>query len=202
MKINDVKNMEFLAKGKRSNVYKGEYKRTKVAIKIFKTKDSKERAKKEAKFITILDKNNIGSKLIFQKNNYVIYKLIEGPIFIDWIKVNNKKVILRVISEILFMCYKMDSLKINKLELTNPKKHILIENNKPIFIDFEKCYYTNNPKNLTQFCQYVSSKKMPIILKSKSININKRKLIELLKLYRKNINLSNFKLINEFITKN
>ena len=202
MKIKGIKNIEFLAKGKRSNVYRGEYKRTKVAIKIFKTKDSKERAKKEANFITILNKNNIGPKLIFQKDNYIVYKLIEGSKFIDWINENNKKIILKIISEILFMCYKMDSLKINKLELTNPKKHILIENNKPIFIDFERCYYTNNPKNLTQFCQYISSKKMSIILKSKSIHINKRKLIGLLRLYKKTINHSNFKLINEFIEKN
>ena len=198
MKIKAFKSIEFLAKGKRSEVYKALYKNQKVAIKLFKTQDSKKRAKKEANFILILNKENIGPKLIFQENNYIVYKLIEGPRFIDWLNQSDKKSTLKMISKILDVCYKIDKLGINKLELHNPKKHILIENNKPILIDFERCYFTDNPKNLTQFCQYLISKKIQYILKSKKIKIKRVTLISVLKKYKVNKN-TNFKIILKHI---
>ena len=198
MLIKGASKLEFLAKGKRSEVYKAFYKKKEVAIKVFKTTDPKIRAKKEAYFISLLNKKNIGPKLIFQKDNYIIYKLIEGPRFVDWLEQRNKKEIIQMILKIIKICYEIDKLKINKLELQNPKKHILIENNNPILIDFEKCYKTNRPKNLTQFCQYITSKQIQIILNRKGIEINKDNLIKLLREYKKNIN-SNIKNILNYV---
>src|SRR3990167_2396810 len=105
MLIYGVQNIQFLARGKRSEVFKGNFKKGKIAIKVYKTADAK----------------------------------------------------IRAVKEILNQCFKLDSLRINKLELNKPKKHILMERNKPKFIDFERCYYTNKPKNLTQICQYLTS---------------------------------------------
>lgn len=198
MKLNGFKKIEFLAKGKRSEVYKALYKKEKVAIKLFKTTDSKIRVKKEAYFISLLNKKDIGPKFIFQKDNYIVYKLIEGPRFIDWLEQKNNREIIQMILKTLKICYEIDKLRINKLEFQNPKKHILIENNKPILIDFERCYFTNNPKNLTQFCQYLISKKIQYILKSKKIEIRRDTLISLLKKYKVNKN-TNFKVIQKYI---
>jgi len=198
MLIYGVKNIQFLARGKRSEVFKGVYINKEVAIKVFKTTDAKIRAKKEAEFLNILNKEKIGPQLLKHKNNYIIYKLIDGPTFVAWLKTTNKMLVLKAVKDILNQCFKLDSLCINKLELNNPKKHILMEKNKPKLIDFERCYYTNNPKNLTQFCQYLISKKIQYILKSKKIKIKRVTLISVLKKYKVNKN-TNFKIILKHI---
>jgi len=51
-------------------------------------------------------------------------------------------------------------------------------------IDFERCYYTEKPKNVTQFCQF-------LLL----INKIKPEAIEILKKYKKDESEENFKRI-------
>ena len=95
-----------------------------------------------------------------------------------------------ILKQILKQCYELDKLKINKKELTNPYKHILIKNKKSKMIDFERCYETDNPKNVTQFCEYLMRKKI----------INRKNLTPLLKNYKKNKTKKNFEKILRFNT--
>ena len=95
----------------------------------------------------------------------------------------------------------MDKLKINKEEMSHPHKHILIDKkNNPILIDFERSRYTIKPGNVTQFSDFLISTNVLTILKEKNININKNKLINAAKTYKKQQNKNNFnnilKLIN------
>ena len=84
----------------------------------------------------------------------------------------------------------------NKLEMHNPHKHIIIEKKKPVMIDFERAYKTEKPKNVTQFCQFLMSKRVQEILKWK---ISKKELIKLLKQYKKNETEINFNKIIKYI---
>ena len=81
--------------------------------------------------------------------------------------------------------------KINKLEMHNPCKHIIIDK-KPVMIDFERCYFTNKPKNVTQFCQFIMSNKLILLLKHKKIKMNRKKLIASVKIYKKTYNKKDF----------
>ncbi|MBU1245829.1 MAG: hypothetical protein KKH88_03955 [Nanoarchaeota archaeon] len=147
-----VKDIEFFAKGKRAYIYTGKYKNQKVAIKTKNPKSlAKNRIQNEIKFLKILNKHKIGPKLLKHNKGYFIYKFIEGKQFID----SKKTKIL--IKNILKQCRTLDKLKINKLEFTRPIKHIFVKNNKVTIIDFERCYKTDNPKNVTQFCQFLIS---------------------------------------------
>ena len=85
---------------------------------------------------------------------------IKGDRILDYLKKANKTQKIAILTKILDQLYIMDKLKINKLELTNPYKHIIVRNNEPIQIDFERCIYTNSPKNVTQFIQFLSSGKV------------------------------------------
>ena len=75
----------------------------------------------------------------------------------------------------------LDKLKINKLEFTRPVKHVFIKNEKITMIDFEKCYFTDSPKNVTQFCQFLINRKLM------------KKNIKLLKKYKEKQTEKNFK---------
>ena len=182
LKKTGVKNIEFFAKGKRAYIYTGTYKNQKVAIKTKNPKSlAKNRIQNEIKFLKILNKHKIGPKLIKYDKSYFIYKFIEGEQYIK--NKDNQK----VIKNILKQCRVLDKLKINKLEFTRPIKHIFVKNNKVTLIDFERCYKTNNPKNVTQFCQFLISNKLmkkdiKIIkaYKEKQIDKNFSKIITLL----------------------
>ena len=77
----------------------------------------------------------------------------------------------------------MDILGVNKQELTNPYKDILItKGNKAVMIDFERCRESKKPKNVTQFLQYIARNKP--LLESRGFRIDKKKLIRLGKKYK------------------
>jgi len=175
----------YLTKGKRGRIYV----QGNVAIK----KSLPNRIKNESSWLKLLNKYNIGPKLIKTEKNYFKYKFIKGKFILDYFKSNNSK---SVIIDVLKQCRIMDKLKVNKLEMHNPHKHIIIENKKPVLIDFERAYFTEKPKNVTQFCQFLMSKRVQGMIK---YNINKKRLINLLKQYKNNQTEKNFKLIKNYI---
>lgn len=200
MRIAQIKRLQYLDKGKRSLVFIGVLKNQEVAVKVYKTSDATTRAKKEAYFMKLLNQKNIGPKILSSQNNFIVYSFISGERFSNWINSASKKAIIVVVKKIMLQCFQLDLLKINKLEFHNPKKHILIDkNNTPVFIDFERCYFTNNPKNLTQFCQFLTSHFLQSILIKKNIIIDKKVLIKNLKLYKNNISKKTFQNIASFI---
>ena len=199
MQIAQIKRLQYLDKGKRSLVFVGMLKNQCVAVKVYKTSDATTRAKKEAFFIKLLNRKNIGPKLLSSQDDSIVYNFIQGERFSNWVNSASKEAIIFVLKKIMLQCFHLDLLKINKLEFHNPKKHILIDkNNSPVFIDFERCYFTKNPKNLTQFCQFLTSPFMQSILIKKNINVDKKVLIKNLKLYKKNISKKTFQKIVSF----
>lgn len=162
-------------KGKRSKVYHIFH----IAIKV-EREDSKtiNRIKNEAYWLKILNKYNIGPKLYFSTNNIIIMRYIKGKRILDFFKHSSQQNKSIIIQEVLNQCRILDQLKVNKLELHHPIKHIIItKDKKPVMIDFEKCKYNLKPKNVTQFIQF---------LPRLGFNINKEKLKNLLKQYKKN----------------
>lgn len=213
----NIKNIKYFSKGKRGILFTGDLeinnkkinliklikknKKIKIVIKT-KRPESKAvgRIQNEIKFLKILNKKNIGPKLLFFSKDYLIYEFIEGNFIIDYFKNNKKNNILKIIKNIFNQLYIMDKLKINKEEMSHPPKHIIInKKNKPILIDFERSHKTKKPSNVTQFCSFLISGYVFNILKNKNIKVNKNKIIKLAKKYKKQINKNNLnKIKNEF----
>ncbi|MEW6063167.1 MAG: hypothetical protein AB1571_02240 [Nanoarchaeota archaeon] len=185
-----VRSIKYLNKGKRSVVFTGIYNGKAVAIKIEKQGiAAKNRIKNEAKFLKILNKHSIGPKLITNRGNFVIYELVKGKPILEFLKKSTKNKHKKILKQLLKQCYTLDKLKINKKELHNPIKHIIIDK-KPIMIDFERCYYTKNPKNVTQFCQFLLSRKL----------IDKNKLKNVVKNYKRKYSKKDFDRIYSLIS--
>ncbi|MGV8171652.1 MAG: HemK2/MTQ2 family protein methyltransferase [Candidatus Woesearchaeota archaeon] len=117
-------------------------------------------AAEEAKFLKILNKHGIGPRYIRHDKDSLTMEYIKGERILDYVKKANKKQVINIIKKILDQLYIMDKLKINKLELINPYKHIIVRNHEPILIDFERCIHTEKPKNVTQFIQFLCSGKV------------------------------------------
>ncbi len=197
----NIKKKKFLAKGKRSLVYTAFLGNKKVGIKVARKDISiKKHIENEAKFLKILNKKKIGPKLLHSKKDSIIYEFVEGERILDWMEKANKKNIKKIIKDIFEKCYILDSLKIEKKEMHHPIKHILIKKNNVKMIDFERCRKTNKPKNITQFCQFLISKKVSSILIKKGFKkIKKTTLIPIVKDYKKKFDKKNLKKIINLI---
>jgi len=171
--------LEYLAKGKRSKVYTGIYKGKKVIVKKSK------RAIIESKWLNLLNKYKIGPKFVSVSKDRLVYEFIDGIRILDF-----KGDIKKVIKKVLDKCRVLDKLGINKKEMANPYKHILIKNGKVKMIDFERCYYSDKPKNVTQFCQFV---------RNRLIKVNNEKFKKILQNYKGKQSEKNYKEILEFL---
>jgi predicted Ser/Thr protein kinase len=72
------------------------------------------------------------------------------------------------------------------------------KNNKPVLIDFERCKKTSNPKNVTQFLQYIA--KNSDNLEEKGFIVDRNRLFLLGKEYKDDSSLRNFNKILQFIS--
>ncbi|MBI2667674.1 hypothetical protein HYX17_02790 [Candidatus Woesearchaeota archaeon] len=177
-----VNNIKYFGEGKRSIVYTAYYKNKKVIIKNPKNKINT--IANEVKFLKILNKNKIGPKLIYYDDYNLVCEFVYGLRITDWIRINNNKSIKKNLKKIFDECRLLDKLKIDKKELTNPYKHILIDKN-PVMIDFERARFNENPKNVSQFSQFIMSKRVYEILIKKGIKFDNIKLIKAVKKYKK-----------------
>ena len=180
--------MEFFSKGKHGKVYID----GNMAVK----ETLPRRVKNETFWIKELNMHGIGPKLVEVNKNNFKYEFIKGEFILQYLIKNRE---WKIIEDVLRQCRQMDKLKMNKLEMHNPYKHIIVtEKKKPILIDFERAYRTENPKNVTQFSQYLASKNFAQTLNMK---ISRKELISLTKKYKENKTDKNFNEIAKFFRK-
>lgn len=181
-------------KGSRGLIFKGVYKKKDIAVKV-KNPQSKAtgRIEHEVSMLKILNKHDIGPKLIFSEDILFCYEYVKGLFIEDFIKKSNKKDIVNIFIKILKQCYRMDNLKITKEEMHIPYKHIIIneKNMNVVMLDFERAHFTNNPKNVSQFIQYIVSGRMKHMLKEK-IKYSTPILRDAVKKYKEDISDKNF----------
>lgn len=189
----------FFARGKRSNVYLIALNKKKYILKEELTKNKTGQIKNEIYWLKKLNKHKIGPKLKEEHDTYFICEYIKGKRIIDYLEKAKSSEIKKVLREILEQCFTLDKLKVDKKEMTNPYKHIIVDK-KPVMIDFERCKLTNKPSNVTQFLQFLTSKKIEDILKKKDINLDKNEIITLSRNYKKTYSKKEFEKISKLIT--
>ncbi len=178
----------FFAKGKRSKVYLTCYEGKKAVRKIAGPKFV-DNLRNEAYWLVVLNKNRIGPKLFCFGNDFIVMEFVQGLRILDFFDTSGKKNILGIIKGVLLQCKKLDSLGVNKEELTNPYKHIIVRKNKPVMIDFERCRNTESPKNVTQFVQFLTSRRVSSLLEKKKIKVDVKKFRSAAKRYKASHNL-------------
>jgi len=195
----ELKSIKKFARGHRGILYKACLKKKEVVIKTKKPESkAKGRIANETKWIKILNKYNIGPKLLFSGKGYFAYEFVKGDFILDFIKKSNKEDIIKTIKNVFNQLYIMDKINMDKEEMHHPLKHIITDKN-PVLIDFERCRKTIKPKNVTQFCQFVTSSLTCPLLKLKEIKINKDNIIMLAKKYKKDMSRKNLNQILNLI---
>ncbi|MBU0471367.1 MAG: hypothetical protein KKF89_03985 [Nanoarchaeota archaeon] len=193
---------EFIAKGKRGHVYtyKSSIDGKEVCVKELNPETEADNViQNEARFLRIVNEHGIGPKLFAEEPDKVVMEFVQGERILDFFERSPKTGIVKVIKESLEQARKLDMIKINKYELTNPYKHIIVQYEKPIMIDFERCKEVKNPKNVTQLVQFLTSGRVKNILKEKHIDLDTEELRKLAKKYKEKYNEKLFQEIKEEI---
>ncbi len=176
-----VERLKYLTKGKHSIIYQGEFNNFDVIVKC----EDNSFIEKEFFFLNKLESESFVPKVFHQEEGLIVMEKCVGLIIKNFLEISNKKEIELVIDKILNICFKLDSEGFQKFELTNPYKHIFIDKNLDIkFIDFERTIFSDNPKNTTQFLQYIRRNK--IQLRKKEIYIDEKKILDIAKTYKEN----------------
>ena len=199
---NGITNIRFMARGHRGLIFTGIYKNKKIAVKTKNPQSTAvNRIENESKWLRKLNKYGIGPKLVFAGDGFFAYWYLDGAFIIDYLAKSGKQKIKKTIKKILSQLFTLDKLKIDKEEMHHPIKHIIISKNKPCLIDFERTHNVQNPKNVTQFCQFLISGRLDKILRKKKITLNRNKIIEFAKIYKNNQSTLNIKKIIDEIWK-
>lgn len=181
-----VRDITYLAHGKRGVVFCGSFgnKNEKVAIKI-KKKESTAVGNllNEARWLRVLNKQEIGPPLLFSGKDFLVYAFVEGDFIINFIEKNTKEKIKKVLYNVFDQCFQLDQLRVNKEEMHHPFKHIVVHRNAPVLLDFERMHKTKKPHNVTQFVQFVCALKR--VLEKKGFIIDVELLRSSAALYKK-----------------
>lgn len=191
--MEEMTEKRFLSKGKRSIVSIAKLGKRVVVVKEERPESKAiNRMENEGKWLTKLNQVGIGPKVHSFSKDFVVMDYVPGDRILDWIGKHSRKEVMPVLLEILKQCRKLDRLGVNKEEMHNPYKHILIKR-KAIMIDFERARHVKSPQNVSQFCQFLMSAKVYLLLAEKKIFFDKESLIDVLKEYKRKNTDANFK---------
>jgi putative serine/threonine protein kinase len=168
--------VDLFARGKRGIIFKADYRGKVVVVKVPRpSSDAPNTSLLEARYLEKANDLGIGPKLYASSDDYVIMEFIEGSLIGDFLRDISIPVdkVLYVLLGIFHQLVTLDKSGLNKFELTNPYKHIIVKPNfEPILIDFERARYTQRPKNVTQFTQYLASKNILPLLQEKGLLVD------------------------------
>jgi len=131
----------------------------KVALKIRRTDANRTTMEREARMLEIANSVSVGPKLLGTSENFLVMELFEGDLIEDWIAhpdlERNKEIVIGLLRDVLEQCFRLDKVRLDHGELSQARKHILIETGQARILDFETASIMRKPKNLSSVCQYL-----------------------------------------------
>ncbi len=189
-----LNNNKILGKGTRGLVLKANLGNSSIAVKIRRIDSPRINLISEANIQLFANKFGIGPKIINYSDNCIAMELIEGQLLIDFFyKMDSVNIVLikKTLESLLSQCYLLDLHGIDHGELSDLKKHVII-NNRVNIIDFDSASLTRKPSNVTSCVQYLFIGGPPSGLLQNIFSIDREKLIITLKNYKRTPNYLNF----------
>lgn len=150
-------NVELFSRGKRGVIFKALHKGRLVVVKVPRPgSDVPLACMLEGNYLKKVNALGIGPQLIDYGDMYVVMDFVEGTLIGEFVKTASQEDISVVFSALRAQLEKLDVAGINKFEMTNPYKHVIVQKNlHPVLIDFERARFTARTKNVAQFEEYV-----------------------------------------------
>ena len=113
---------------------------------------------REVENLKLANKYSIGPKLFTWDANEraVLLEYIEGKTFDEWIFGNvNRKTLLEFLSELLYQATVLDKLGLDHGQLKGRGTNIIVRDNKPVIVDFEKASRARKAHNFNTVFAYL-----------------------------------------------
>ena len=184
-----------LGKGYVGMVVLAKMKKNIIALKIRRIDSPRKNMINEAKLLKIANKLDIGPKFMKNSKNFLVMEYIDGEKIIDWVQKSETKAkeIRNVVNNVLRECYALDNAGLDHGELSTIDKHVIINKKRNTIIDFESSSVNRKPSNVTGATQGILIGTGLAKIIQKKIKIpSKKKIINLIRVYKKNPTLENF----------
>lgn len=180
----------FLAKGKRGLTYTREQDGRTVLVKRKNPRSAVDTVANEARCTKIANTVDVGPKFLSYDaaKGELVRAYVAGEELRKWLPSAPGEATRRMLLSVLDQCRRLDGLRLDKEEMTRPWKNIIVTPaGEPVMIDFERCRETTVPKNVTQFCQFLTGSRTSLVLKTKGMAIDKKTILGLAKEYKEKI---------------
>ena len=178
-----ITQLSLLGKGKRKLVYKARYSNKDVVVKIKRPDSAAEPILREVKMLQFLSRKKLAPNVYVWSKKFFVTDYVPGIFLKDWIDYATLDEVKIVLKKVFLWCYQLDKAGISKKEMHHPWKHVLIHGKNIGFIDFERAHKTNDPKNVSQFVQFVFL--LTKRLKNKGFHVHRAALIKKIQHYKK-----------------
>jgi putative serine/threonine protein kinase len=167
------------------------------ALKIRRTDANRHSMEREYYLHKIANSADVGPRLFQSSKNLITMQFIDGLSLVDWIRNNDITAdeARNLAESILEQCYRLDMEQIDHGQLSCLNHHIIVSNNNDIanVIDFESSSTTRKPSNVTTAAQSLFlSGRISFRISQLVKVIQKEKIIQLLKTYKRNPSRINF----------
>jgi putative serine/threonine protein kinase len=189
-----------LGKGTRGIAVKAFSQDYEYALKIRRLDSPRRNLLNEVKIQSYVNSFGIGPKIVNYSNNFIVMELIQGKLLSDLylMKSLNTNILRTIIKSLLYQCYRLDLNGVDHGELSDLRKHVII-NNRVNIIDFDSASINRKTSNLTSCIQYLFIGGPNSKLFSKLFDIDLDKLILLLRKYKLNKDFLTFLHLLKFV---
>ena len=180
-----LRNLRYLARGKRGIASTARLGRTLVLVKERNPRSVVDTVAHEARILARINAHGLGPRLIRHEPGRLVREYVDGTLIEAWTAMARPVAIRCVLAEFLEKCRTLDTIGIDKAELTRPFKHLLICRGHPVQIDYDRARESQRPRNVTQACQFLTSGRYAHLLASCGVVFHKSAIIDAARTYKK-----------------
>ncbi len=152
-----VRNLAYFARGKRSWVFKGNYRGTTCMVKVKRPDSAANAPAKEGRVLAMVNKLKLGPKLFIAQKDFVVYEYIKGQYLVDVLAQASRALKKKLIKQLFEQAFTLDQAKLTKEEMLRPLRNAIVTSrSKVVLIDFERTHQTTKPHNVTQLCTFAA----------------------------------------------
>jgi putative serine/threonine protein kinase len=129
------------------------------ALKIRRTDANRESMLEEFRLTQIANRLRVGATVYRKTRDFILMQLVSGPELEDYVKDASGRGSARKVRDVthslLNQCRKLDLIGLDHGQLSNLRKHVIMEGETPYIIDFESASQNRATKNVTTAAQYL-----------------------------------------------
>ena len=180
-----LRDITYLAKGKRGIASTARLGTRIVLVKERNPRASVDTIAHEARILGIVNSHGIGPRLVRHEPTRLIREYVTGVGIEEWTRRATPRATRAMLTRLLDQCRTLDTIRIDKREMTRPYKHVLIARGIPTQIDYDRARESPRPHNVTQLCQFLTAGRYAHLLAERGVNIDKERLLSAAKTYKK-----------------